>query len=226
AEAIMLMRRVPHRSMACHRGEWTKSAEGSYEVRGKTLGIIGYGHIGTQVGVLAEALGMRVIYHDVEPKLALGNATSATSLDALLEESDVVTLHVPRTPETDNMFGADQIRRMREGAMLINASRGTVVDIPALAAALDSGRLGGAAIDVYPVEPKGKDDPFVSPLIGKDNVILTPHVGGSTQEAQSNIGREVSSKLVRYSDNGSTLSAVNFPEVQLPSHVESRRLLH
>ncbi|HEX7340804.1 MAG TPA: phosphoglycerate dehydrogenase, partial [Rhodanobacteraceae bacterium] len=225
-EAIMLKRGVPQRSAACHRGEWLKSADGSYEVRGKTIGIIGYGHIGTQVGVLAEALGMHVIYYDVVAQLQLGNAQPVASLKALLEASDIVTLHVPRTPETDNMIGTAEIAAMRDGAMLINASRGTVVDIPALAAALDSGHLAGAAIDVFPAEPKSNADPFVSPLVGRDNVILTPHVGGSTQEAQSNIGREVSAKLIRYSDNGSTLSAVNFPEVALPGHAGSRRLLH
>ncbi len=226
AEAIMLMRRVPTRSNACHRGQWMKSAEGSHEVRGKTIGIVGYGHIGTQVGVLAEALGMHVVYHDIEPKLALGNAAPAASLDALLEAADVVTLHVPRTPATDGMVGTTQLARMRAGTVLINASRGTVVDIPALAAALDSGRLAGAAIDVHPIEPGSNAEPFASPLIGKDNVILTPHVGGSTQEAQANIGREVAAQLIRYSDNGSTLSAVNFPEVSLPGHPDSRRLLH
>jgi D-3-phosphoglycerate dehydrogenase len=226
AEAIMLLRGIPQKNALCHRGGWTKSALGSYEARGKTLGVIGYGHIGTQVGVLAEALGMQVIFHDIETKLSLGNARAAASLDELLERSDVVTLHVPETPATQNMFGAAQIAKMRRGALLINASRGTVVDIDALAEALRSDHLAGAAIDVFPVEPKGNDDPFVSPLVGMDNVILTPHIGGSTLEAQDNIGIEVAAKLVRYSDNGSTLSAVNFPEVSLPEHPKSRRLLH
>ena len=226
AEAIMLLRGIPQKNALCHRGGWTKSALGSYEARGKTLGVIGYGHIGTQVGVLAEALGMQVIFHDIESKLSLGNARAAASLDDLLERSDVVTLHVPETPATQNMFGAAQIAKMRQGALLINASRGTVVDIDALAEALRAGHLAGAAIDVFPVEPKGNDDPFVSPLVGMDNVILTPHIGGSTLEAQDNIGIEVAAKLVRYSDNGSTLSAVNFPEVSLPEHPRSRRLLH
>ncbi len=226
AEAIMLLRGIPQKNALCHRGGWTKSALGSYEARGKTLGVIGYGHIGTQVGVLAEALGMQVIFHDIESKLSLGNARAAASLDDLLERSDVVTLHVPETPATQNMFGAAQIAKMRKGALLINASRGTVVDIDALAEALRTGHLAGAAIDVFPVEPKGNDDPFVSPLVGMDNVILTPHIGGSTLEAQDNIGIEVAAKLVRYSDNGSTLSAVNFPEVSLPEHPRSRRLLH
>src|SRR5690242_8586699 len=226
AEAIMLLRGIPQKNALCHRGGWTKSAAGSYEARGKTLGVIGYGHIGTQVGVLAEGLGMQVIFHDIETKLSLGNARAAASLDDLLERSDVVTLHVPETPATQNMIGAAQIARMRTGALLINASRGTVVDIEALASALQREHLAGAAIDVFPAEPKGNDDAFVSPLVGMDNVILTPHIGGSTLEAQDNIGIEVASKLVRYSDNGSTLSAVNFPEVSLPEHPRSRRLLH
>jgi len=226
AETIMLVRRIPQKNAQCHRGGWSKSAAGSFEVRDKVLGIVGYGHIGTQVGVLAEGLGMRVIFHDIEPKLSLGNARAAAGLNDLLARSDVVTLHVPETPQTKDMIGATEIARMKPGAMLINASRGTVVDIEALAAALGSGQLSGAAIDVFPVEPKGNDDAFVSPLIGMDNVILTPHIGGSTLEAQDNIGIEVASKLVRYSDNGSTLSAVNFPEVSLPGHPNSRRLLH
>jgi D-3-phosphoglycerate dehydrogenase len=226
AETILLLRRIPQKNAECHRRGWSKSAEGSFEVRDKLLGIVGYGHIGTQVGLLAEALGMRVIYHDIERQLALGNARPAEDLDDLLERSDVVTLHVPETPQTRLMIGAEQLARMRPGASLINASRGTVVDIEALAAKLRSGHLSGAAVDVFPVEPKGNDDAFESPLIGMDNVILTPHVGGSTLEAQDNIGIEVAAKLVRYSDNGSTLSAVNFPEASLPEHPGSRRLLH
>ena len=226
AQAVMLMRGIPQKNAQCHRGGWSKSAEGSHEVRGKTIGIVGYGHIGTQVGVLAEALGMNVIFHDIETKLSLGNARAAAGLGDLLARSDVVTLHVPETAATRNMFAAAQLAAMKPGAHLINASRGTVVDIDALAAALESGRVGGAAVDVFPVEPKGNADPFVSPLTRFDNVILTPHVGGSTLEAQDNIGLEVAAKLVRYSDNGSTLSAVNFPEVTLPEHVGSLRLLH
>ena len=226
AQAVMLMRGIPQKNAQCHRGGWSKSAAGSHEVRGKTIGIIGYGHIGTQVGVLAEALGMNVIFHDIETKLSLGNARAAAGLGDLLARSDVVTLHVPETAATRNMFAAAQLAAMKPGAHLINASRGTVVDIDALAAALESGRVGGAAVDVFPVEPKGNADPFVSPLTRFDNVILTPHVGGSTLEAQDNIGLEVAAKLVRYSDNGSTLSAVNFPEVTLPGHAGSLRLLH
>jgi D-3-phosphoglycerate dehydrogenase len=226
AEAIMLLRGIPQKNAACHRGGWAKSASGSYETRDKVLGIVGYGHIGTQVGVLAESLGMHVIFHDIESKLSLGNAHAVSSLDELLERADVVTLHVPQTPATRRMIGVEQLARMHQGAMLINASRGNVVDIQALADALRAGRLAGAAVDVFPVEPKGNKDPFVSPLVGMDNVILTPHIGGSTLEAQDNIGIEVASKLIRYSDNGSTLSAVNFPEVTLPEHPHSLRLLH
>ena len=226
AEAIMLLRGIPQKNALCHRGGWTKSAAGSFETRDKVLGIVGYGHIGTQVGVLAESLGMRVIFHDIETKLSLGNARAVSSLDELLERADVVTLHVPETPATQLMIRREQLAKMRAGAMLINASRGSVVDIDALAAALRDGHLAGAAVDVFPLEPKGNDDAFVSPLIGMDNVILTPHIGGSTLEAQDNIGIEVASKLIRYSDNGSTLSAVNFPEVTLPEHPHSRRLLH
>ena len=226
AQAVMLMRGIPQKNAQCHRGGWSKSAEGSHEVRGKTIGIVGYGHIGTQVGVLAEALGMNVIFHDIETKLSLGNARAAAGLGDLLARSDVVTLHVPETAATRNMFAAAQLAAMKPGAHLINASRGTVVDIDALAAALESGRVGGAAVDVFPVEPKGNAESFESPLRGLDNVILTPHVGGSTLEAQDNIGIEVAAKLVRYSDNGSTLSAVNFPEVTLPGHDGSRRILH
>jgi D-3-phosphoglycerate dehydrogenase len=226
AETIMLLRGIPQKNALCHRGGWTKSAAGSFEARDKVLGIVGYGHIGTQIGVLAESLGMRVIFHDIESKLSLGNARAADSLDDLLERADVVTLHVPETPSTKLMIGERELSRMRQGAVLINASRGTVVDIDALAASLRSGHVSGAAVDVFPVEPKGNEDAFVSPLVGMDNVILTPHIGGSTLEAQDNIGIEVASKLVRYSDNGSTLSAVNFPEVSLPEHPRSRRLLH
>lgn len=226
AEAIMLLRGIPQKNALCHRGGWTKSAAGSFETRDKVLGIVGYGHIGTQVGVLAESLGMRVIFHDIETKLSLGNARAVSSLDELLERADVVTLHVPETPATQLMIRREQLAKMRAGAMLINASRGSVVDIEALAASLRDGHLAGAAVDVFPLEPKGNDDAFVSPLVGMDNVILTPHIGGSTLEAQDNIGIEVASKLIRYSDNGSTLSAVNFPEVTLPEHPHSRRLLH
>jgi D-3-phosphoglycerate dehydrogenase len=225
AELILLMRGIPRRNAAAHAGKWTKTASGSREVRGKCLGIVGYGHIGTQVGVLAESLGMQVIFHDIETKLAMGNARPVASLGALLEAADVVTLHVPETPQTHRMIGAPQLARMKPGASLINAARGTVVDIDALAKAIRSKHLAGAAIDVFPEEPKTGEE-FVSPLRGMDNVILTPHIGGSTEEAQRDIGIEVSTKLIKYSNNGSTLGAVNFPEVSLPEHPGQHRLLH
>ena len=226
AETVMLMRGIPHKNAVLHRGGWVKSAARSFEVRGKTLGIVGYGHIGTQIGVLAEQLGMTVVFHDIEAKLTLGNARQLQSLAAVLGTADVVSLHVPETPETQNMIGAAEIALMKPGAHLINASRGTVVDIDALADALEREHLHGAAIDVFPVEPQGNDARFESPLARFDNVLLTPHIGGSTAEAQANIGREVAAKLTRYSDNGSTASAVNFPEVTLPAHTGRSRLLH
>ncbi len=226
AEIIMLLRGIPYRSSAAQRGGWIKTAAGSREARGKRLGIVGYGHIGSQISVLAEMLGMQVLFYDIELKLALGNARPMSSLDALLEASDVVTLHVPETAQTQGMIGEAQIGRMKQGAHLINASRGSVVDIDALASALESKRLAGAAIDVFPVEPKTAKDEFISPLRAFDNVILTPHVGGSTEEAQQNIGFEVAGKLIKYSNNGSTMTAVNFPEVSLPEHPGKHRLLH
>lgn len=226
AEIIMLLRRIPQKNAAAHRGGWDKAAKGSFEARGKVLGIIGYGHIGSQLSILAEQLGMQVRYYDIETKLSLGNALQVRRLDDLLKQADVVTLHVPETPQTQWMIGAEQLAKMKPGSVLINASRGTVVKINALADALKSEHLAGAAIDVFPVEPKGNDEQFESPLRGIDSCILTPHIGGSTEEAQENIGIEVAGKLVRYSDNGSTLSAVNFPEVALPAHEGSRRLLH
>lgn len=226
AEIIMLMRGIPEKNAAAHRGEWLKSASGSTEIRGKTLGIVGYGHIGTQLGIIAEGMGMKVIFQDVESKLPLGNAEVRTSLDSLLKESDVVSLHVPDTAETRNLVSAKVINAMRKGSYLINASRGTVVDIDALSEALRSGHLAGAAIDVFPLEPKSNADRFESPLVGLDNVLLTPHIGGSTLEAQENIAVEVASKLVRYSDNGTTRSAVNFPQVSLPDHGDTRRIMH
>ncbi|WP_423185906.1 phosphoglycerate dehydrogenase [Alishewanella sp. d11] len=224
-QIIMLLRGIPQRNAAAHRGEWLKTADQSFEARGKTLGIIGYGHIGTQLSIMAEQLGMRVQFYDIESKLVLGNATQV-DLATVLKTSDVISLHVPETAQTQNMIGEAELALMKHGAILINASRGTVVDIDALTAALESKKLAGAAIDVFPVEPKGNNEEFVSPLRQFDNVILTPHIGGSTQEAQENIGFEVAGKLVKYSDNGSTLSAVNFPEVSLPEHKDRARLLH
>lgn len=225
-ELLLLLRGIPEKSAQAHRGIWNKSAVGSVEARGKTLGIIGYGHIGMQLGILAETIGMKVRFYDIETKLPLGNASQAPTLTSLLQESDVVSLHVPETAQTQNMMGAAEFDVMKDGVIFINASRGTVVDIDALSEALTSKKVAGAAIDVFPVEPKGNDEEFMSPLREFDNVILTPHIGGSTKEAQENIGLEVASKMAKYSDNGSTLSAVNFPEVSLPSHSGTSRLLH
>jgi D-3-phosphoglycerate dehydrogenase len=226
AEAILLLRKIPEKNFICHRGGWDKSATGSYEIRGKTLGLIGYGSIGSQTSVLAESLGMKVQFYDVITKLPLGNATQVRQLDDLLKTSDIISLHVPETGATKNMIGERELGLMKKGAILLNASRGTVVDIDALAEALKSGHLAGAAIDVFPEEPKANGEEFVSPLRGLDNVILTPHIGGSTMEAQANIGVEVAEKLVKYSDNGTTTSSVNFPEVALPGHPDAHRLLH
>jgi D-3-phosphoglycerate dehydrogenase len=226
AEAILLLRGIPEKNAVAHRGGWLKSAEGAYEIRGKTLGIVGYGSIGTQLSVLAESMGMRVAFFDVVNKLPLGNASQVQGLHALLAQSDIVSLHVPELPSTQWMIGAAEIAAMKPGAILINAARGTVVDIDALAEALKARKLLGAAIDVFPVEPHGNKDEFQSPLRGLDNVILTPHIGGSTMEAQANIGLEVAEKLVKYSDNGTSISSVNFPEVALPSHPGKHRLLH
>ncbi|HMU68067.1 MAG TPA: phosphoglycerate dehydrogenase, partial [Cellvibrionaceae bacterium] len=197
-----------------------------YEIRGKTLGIIGYGAIGSQVSVLAEGLGMKVVFFDVISKLPMGNAHQAASLEALLSQADIVSLHVPELDSTKNLMGAAQLALMKPGAILLNASRGTVVDIDALAQAIESKHLSGAAIDVFPVEPKGNDEEFLTPLRAFDNVILTPHIGGSTMEAQENIGLEVADKLIKYSDNGTTTSSVNFPEVALPQQANVHRLLH
>ncbi|MEQ8831254.1 MAG: phosphoglycerate dehydrogenase [Alphaproteobacteria bacterium] len=225
AEAVMLLRRAFARSMAAHAGRWDKSAAGSYELRGKTLGIIGYGNIGTQLAVLAEAMGMRVVYFDHTDKLRHGNVEPMESLDALLATSDIVSLHVPETPQTKDMIGAAEIAKMKKGAYLINNARGTVVDLDALAKALREEHLAGAAVDVFPVEPKSNADSFESPLRGLENVILTPHVGGSTLEAQERIGDEVSRKLSEYANNGSTVGAVNFPQVQLPPRTDVTRFI-
>lgn len=226
AEAILLLRKVAEKSALAHRGVWQKSASGAYEIRGKVLGIVGYGSIGSQLSVLAESLGMSVVFYDTVKKLPLGNARQLGSLNGLLREADVVSMHVPETPATRNMISADELALMKPSGVLINASRGTVVDIEALAAALREEQLAGAAVDVFPVEPKSNQEVFESPLRGIDNVFLTPHIGGSTVEAQENIGLEVAEKLIRYSDNGTTTSAVNFPEVALPEHPGAHRLLH
>lgn len=226
AECIMLMREVPLKNAAAHRGEWLKAANHSYEVRGKNIGIVGYGHIGSQVSILAEALGMNVYYYDIEKKLSLGKAVPCHSLDELLQVSDVVTLHVPETPLTCNMISEPQIGMMKKGSLLINASRGSVVDYEALANALRCGHLVGAAADVFPEEPASNSDPFRSVLQEFDNVILTPHIGGSTLEAQEKIGVEVAEKLIKYSDNGSTIGAVNFPQISLQPNENKQRFLH
>jgi D-3-phosphoglycerate dehydrogenase len=225
-EIVMLLRRITPRSAAAHAGKWDKSASDSFEVRGKTLGIVGYGSIGSQLSTMAEAMGMRVVYYDVIDKLRHGNTEPVVSLNDLLAQSDVVSLHVPETAETAGMIGAAQIAVMKRGAYLINNSRGTVVDLDALRAGLLSGHLLGAAVDVFPVEPAGAAEPFVTPLQGLPNVILTPHIGGSTGEAQERIGSEVAHKLIDYSDAGSTLGAVNFPQVQLPGRPKATRYIH
>ena len=225
-EIVMLLRRILPRSASAHAGGWDKSATGAFEVRGKTLGIVGYGNIGSQLSNLAEAMGMRVIFHDLTDKLRHGNTEPVDSLETLLALSDVVSLHVPETPATHGLMNAARIRAMKPGAYLINNSRGTVVDLEALAAALREGRLCGAAIDVFPVEPTSNAERFVSPLQGLANVILTPHIGGSTEEAQDRIGAEVARKLVEYAQTGSTLGAVNFPQVQLPPRLSGARFLH
>ncbi|MCZ8044698.1 MAG: phosphoglycerate dehydrogenase [Beijerinckiaceae bacterium] len=225
-EIVMLLRKITDRSASAHGGGWDKSAEGSFEVRGKVLGIVGYGNIGSQLSTLAEAMGMRVIYYDQTDRLRHGNTEPVDSLHELLGSADIVSLHVPETPQTAGMIGAEQIAAMNPGSYLINNSRGTVVDLDALAAALKSGHLAGAAVDVFPVEPASNSERFVSPLQGLPNVILTPHVGGSTEEAQERIGAEVARKLIDYSDVGSTVGAVNFPQVQLAARAVGTRFIH
>ena len=227
AEIIMLLRRIPEKSQAAHKGVWLKDAKNSFEARGKILGIIGYGNIGMQVGTLAEAMGMNVHYYDVVPKLPLGNATAAGSLDELLEVSDIVTLHIPADPSTHNMIGAEQIAKIKKGALLLNLSRGTVVDLDALSEAMKNEHITGAAIDVYPVEPKSKGEPFGNIMQNHTNVILTPHIGGSTKEAQQNIGVDAAQKLVNYLDRGSTTGCHTIPELNLqPTDAKHHRILH
>lgn len=226
AEVVMLARKAVQRNTELHQGIWKKSAVGCMEVRGKTIGIVGYGNIGPQVGILAESLGMRVVYYDIAGKLPIGNAKALASLDDLLACSDFVTLHVPETPETRDMIGDREVAKMKEGSFLLNLSRGTVVKINALKKGLESGKIWGAAIDVYPVEPKSNDETFQSELCGIENVILTPHIGAGTVEAQQNIGVEVASAVVKFVDTGSTSGAVNFPEVELPVVQDSHRILN
>jgi D-3-phosphoglycerate dehydrogenase len=222
----MLLREVPAKSAAAQRGEWLKLASNSFEVRGKKLGIIGYGHIGSQVSILAEAMGMDVYYYDIEKKLSLGKATACSSLEEVLKISDVITLHVPETELTLNMISFAQLELMKKGSVLINLSRGTVVDYTAAAKSLREGHLSGVAADVFPVEPASASEKFYSVLQEFDNVILTPHIGGNTLEAQENIGMEVAEKLIRYSDNGSTIGAVNFPQIALQPNLNKQRFLH
>jgi len=226
-ELVVLLRGLFDKSRDCHEGKWNKSAANSFEARGKTLGIVGYGHIGSQLSILAEAMGLQVRYYDVVPKLPMGNARQVASLEELLQTSDAISLHVPASEDTVNLIDAQRISQMKKGSVFINASRGNVVDLEALASALKKGDIMGAAVDVFPVEPAKKEELFESPLRGLGNVVLTPHIGGSTLEAQLNIGREVAGKMIQYSDEGSTNGAVNFPALSLPRQGELRhRLLH
>jgi D-3-phosphoglycerate dehydrogenase / 2-oxoglutarate reductase len=226
AEIVMLARQLGDRSNEVHQGKWRKIATGSFEVRGKTLGIVGYGHIGRQVGVLCEAMGMRVIFYDRATKLPMGNNRTCMSLAELLAEADFVTLHVPATRDTHEMIGPEELAAMKKGSYLLNASRGTVVQIPALVEALKSGHIAGAAIDVFPQEPESNGDDFVTPLQKLPNVILSPHIGGSTGEAQASIGREVATSLIKYVNTGATTGAVNFPQIEMPQSTGTHRILN
>jgi D-3-phosphoglycerate dehydrogenase len=226
ASAIMLIRRIPEKNTAAHQGTWLKESDNCHEIRGKKLGIIGYGHIGSQVSVLAESLGLEVYYYDIESKLPLGNANTSDSFLSLIDTCDIITLHVPAIPSTVNLIDGKVIKRFRKGQYLINMSRGNVVDIDALSTSLKNGIIAGAAIDVFPIEPKIAGDKFVSPLQGIPNVILTPHIGGSTEEAQWNIGIDVSSKLIKYLETGSTLGSHSLPELSLPKVENTHRILH
>lgn len=224
--SIMLIRRIPDKNNAAHKGQWMKDAKGSYELRGKTLGIIGYGNIGTQVSVLAESLGMKVLFYDVETKLPLGNATDAKTLKDLLAGSDVITLHVPETDQTKNLINKSNLKYCKKGSIILNYARGEVMDLPALAKCIESGQIAGAAVDVFPVEPEKNGDVFQSPLQGVPNVLLTPHIGGSTEEAQENIGEDVSNKLLNYLEKGITFGSHTVPALSLPPQAGSHRILH
>ena len=226
AEAIMLARRIPRKNSAAHHGVWLKSVDNAFEIRGKVLGIVGYGNIGSQLSVIAEALGMKVCFYDKEDKLPLGNAVAVDSLAELLGQADIVSLHVPDSADTHSMIGSRELAWMKKGGLIINAARGRVIDIDALVQALHSGHVAGAAIDVFPQEPESVGQTFCSPLMGIDNVLLTPHIGGSTLEAQYHIGKDVADRLIRYSDNGSTLMSVNLPSLALPTHAGRHRILH
>lgn len=224
--AIMLIRRIPDKSSAAHQGSWMKEASGSFELRGKTLGIIGYGNIGSQVSVLAEALGMKVIFYDVETKLPLGNASSVSSLKEVLSGADVITLHVPETPQTKNLINKNNLKYCKHGSIIINYARGEVIDLAALRKAIESKQISGAAVDVFPVEPEKNGDPFTTPLQGLPNVLLTPHIGGSTEEAQQHIGEDVSSKMLSYLEKGVTLGSHTVPALSLPPQEGAHRILH
>lgn len=224
--SIMLIRRIPDKNMAAHKGGWSKDAKGSYELRGKTLGIIGYGNIGSQVSVLAESLGMKVIFYDIETKLPLGNASDAKSLKELLSQADIVTLHVPETDQTKNLLNKTNLKYCKKGSIILNYARGEVIEIPALAKAIESGQVAGAGIDVFPVEPEKNGDVFSSPLQGLPNVLLTPHIGGSTEEAQQNIGEDVSAKLLNYLEKGVTFGSHTVPALSLPPQAGAHRILH
>jgi len=224
--AIMLIRRIPDKNKAAHDGVWMKDASGSFELRGKTLGIIGYGNIGSQVSILAEALGMKVIYHDIVTKLPLGNAMQAKSMKEVLQQSDIITLHVPETALTKNLIGKQQLKLCKQGAILINYARGEVVDLSALRKFILEGHIAGAAIDVFPVEPEKNGDHFQTPLQDLPNVLLTPHVGGSTEEAQQHIGTDVAQKLLNYLESGITIGSHTIPELALPLQEGTHRILH
>lgn len=226
ASAIMLIRKIPDKNRAAHAGEWDKDSTNAHEIRGKRLGVVGYGHIGSQVSILAEAIGLRVFYYDVENKLPLGNAEEISDLKSLIEHCDIITLHVPGTKQTQNLFDEQVLNWFQKGQLLVNMSRGDVVDISALKGALEEKRISGAAVDVFPEEPKNKDEKFASPLQNISNVILTPHIGGSTEEAQWNIGLDVSSKLIKYIENGASLGSKSIPELSLPKIEDTHRILH
>ena len=224
--AIMLIRRIPDKNKAAHEGIWMKDAKGSYEIRGKTLGIIGYGNIGSQLSILAEALGMKVLFYDIETKMPLGNAVAVKSLQELVANADVISLHVPETPATENLINKELLGEFKTGAILINYARGQVVDLEALAESLKDGQVSGAAVDVYPSEPKKNGDRFISPLQNLSNVLLTPHIGGSTEEAQQNIGEDVSNKLFQFLEKGITNGSHTVPPLALPPQEGTHRILH
>ena len=226
ASAIMLIRKIPDKNRAAHAGEWDKDSTNAHEIRGKRMGVVGYGHIGSQVSILAEAIGLRVFYYDVENKLPLGNAEEISDLKSLIEYCDIITLHVPGTKQTQNLFDEQVLDWFQKGQLLVNMSRGDVVDISALKEALEEKRISGAAVDVFPEEPKNKAEKFTSPLQNISNVILTPHIGGSTEEAQWNIGLDVSSKLIKYIESGASLGSHSIPELSLPKMEDTHRILH